>query len=473
METLQAASIANGQVAIGDQAIAELAARLRGPLIHRGDDGYDEARAVHNGMINKHPALIAQCRDVADVIACVNFARENELLVAIRGGGHSGPGLSTCEGGLVIDLSDINYVTVDPDARTARVGGGATWGDVDHASHVFGLAAVSGIISTTGVGGLTLGGGHGYLTRKYGLTIDNLLEVEMVLADGAFVTANEKQNADLFWAVRGGGGNFGVVTSFLFRLHPVKTVFGGPTFWSEDQGADVLRWYCDFIKKSDEDMYGWFGFIEVPPAPFIPEHLHGEKMAAIMWCYTGSQEKAEEAFKPVRSLGELSFDGLHEAPYPAIQSAFDALYPKGVHSYWKGDFVQDIPEESIEKHLKHGFNLPSPLSTMHLYPINGAVHRVASDATAWSYRDVTWSMVIGAFHPDGSRDGELERWAKEYWEDVRPHSAGGAYLNFMMEEGDQRIRDTYRGNYDRLTKVKAKYDPNNLFRVNQNIRPAL
>ncbi len=457
---------------IAETSIEHLENQLRGALIRPGDDNYDAARAVYNGTIDKRPAGIAQCTSVADVIACVDFAREHGLLLAVRGGGHNGPGLGTCEGGLVVDLSAMNGVRIDPARRTAQVEGGATWGDVDHAAHAFGLASVNGIISTTGVGGLTLGGGHGYLSRKYGLAIDNLLEADVVLADGRFVTASADEHADLFWALRGGGGNFGVVTSFTFKLHPVDTIVGGPTFWPPEQAADVLRWYAGFIREAPEDLYGWFGFVQVPPVPPFPEALHGRTMAAVMWCYIGPEEQADEAFAPVEQVGDLAFNGIQAMPYPALQSAFDALYPRGIHCYWKGDFVKELTDEAVEAHLEYGLALPSPLSTMHLYPINGAVHRVGEDETAWSYRDVTWSMVIGGFHTDGSRNEELAAWANDYWKALHPHSAGGAYLNFMMEEGEDRIRATYRDNYERLTRIKAKYDPDNLFRVNQNIPPA-
>jgi FAD/FMN-containing dehydrogenase len=472
METLEAMTLTNGPTTLDDEVVQAFAERLRGPLFTPDDAGYDDARAIYNGMIDKHPALVARCANVADVIAGVNFAREHDLLLAIKGGGHNGPGLALCDGGLVLDLSAMNGVRVDPENRTARVEGGATWGDVDHATHAFGLATPSGVISTTGVGGLTLGGGHGYLTRKYGLTVDNLLSADIVLADGSFVTASEEEHADLFWAIRGGGGNFGVVTSFELRLHPVDTVIGGPTLWPPEQAGDVLRWYNDFIKEAPKDLYGFFGFLIVPPAEPFPEALHNQQMCGIVWCYTGPQEKADEAFAPALEVGTPALHGVHAMPYPALQSAFDALYPPGQQWYWKGDFVTDLPDEAIREHLKHGLKLPTPLSTMHLYPVNGAVHDVGEDETAWAYRNATWSMVIAAIADDPADNEHMTRWARDYWEALHPHSAGGAYLNFLMEEGDERVRATYRGNYDRLARIKAKYDPANLFRVNQNIEPA-
>ncbi len=455
-----------------DEHINQFAASLRGELIRSGDPGYDSARAVYNGMIDKHPALIARCADVADVIAAVTFAREQGLLLAVRGGGHNGAGLGTCDGGLVIDLSLMKGVHVDPSARTARVGGGCTWGDVDHATHAFALATPSGIISTTGVGSLTLGGGLGHLTRKFGLSIDNLLAVDMVLADGRFVTASAEQHQELFWAVRGGGGNFGVVTSFLFRLHPLTTVVGGPTLWPLDQAAEVMRWYRDFITEAPEELNGWFAFLTVPPAPPFPEELQLKKMCGVVWCYTGPEEQAEEVFAPVLQVGTPALHGVHAMPYPMLQGAFDGLYPPGDQWYWKADFVRELSDAAIARHVEHGSMLPTPKSTMHLYPINGAAHRVGKHDTAWSYRDATWGMVIAGVDPDPANAGRITSWAKEYWEAVHPYSAGGAYVNMMMEEGQDRVKASYQDNYDRLAAVKRAYDPANLFRVNQNIQPA-
>lgn len=422
-------------------------------------------------MIDKHPAVIARCVDVADVIVAVNFARDQDLLVAVRGGGHNGAGLGVCDGGLVIDLSHLNGVHVDPAARTLRSGGGCTWGDVDHATHAFGLATPSGIISTTGVGGLTLGGGLGHLTRTFGLSIDNLLAVDMVLADGRFVTASADENADLFWAVRGGGGNFGIVTSFLFRLHPLRTIVGGPTLWPLDQAAEVMRWYRDFMIDAPEDLNGFFAFLTVPPGPPFPEALHLRKMCGVVWCYTGPAEEADAVFAPVQQVGVPALHGVHPMPYPMLQGAFDALYPPGEQWYWKADFVRELSDAAITHHIEHGSAMPTPKSTMHLYPINGAAHRVGKNETAWSYRDATWGMVIAGVDPDPANAERITTWAKEYWEAVHPYSAGGAYVNMMMDEGQDRVKAAYRDNYDRLVVVKNTYDPTNLFRVNQNIQP--
>ncbi len=457
---------------LNDTAAQEFAARLRRQLIRKGDPGYDETRKVYNGMIDKHPALIARCVDVADVIAAVNFGRQQGFDIAIRGGGHNGPGLGLCDDGLVIDLSPMKGIRVDPAARTTRVEGGCIWGDVDHATHAFGLATVSGIVSTTGVGGLTLGGGHGYLSRKYGLTIDNLLAADIVLADGRLVTASADEHADLFWAIRGGGGNFGVVTSFLLQLHPVDTIIGGPTLWPIEQSSDVLRWYRDFLPNAPRDLNGFFAFLSVPPAPPFPEELHNKTVCGIVWCYTGPKEQADEVFAPVQNVGTPALHGIQPMPYPALQSAFDALYPPGLQWYWKGDIFRELSDEAIAIHVQYGSQLPTPLSGMHLYPIDGAVHDVGEDETAWAYRDATWSMVIGGIDPDPANVDSMTRWARDYWQALHPYSAGGAYVNFMMEEGQERVQASYRDNYARLAQIKAKYDPDNLFHVNQNIKPA-
>jgi FAD/FMN-containing dehydrogenase len=456
---------------MNDAAIAAFRASLRGELIGPGDAGYDAARKVYNAMIERRPRLIARCADVADVMAAVNFGREQKLLVAIRGGGHNAGGLGVCDDGLVIDLSRMNYVRVDPKKKTVQVGGGALWRDVDHATHAFGLAVPSGIISTTGVAGLTLGGGLGYLARRYGLTIDNLLAVEMVLADGQFVTASAKENSDLFWAVRGGGGNFGVVTSFLFKGQPVHTVYGGPMFWSLEDAAEMMRWYCDFIMKAPDDVYGFFAFHTIPPAAPFPANFHLKKMCGIVWCYTGPIKKAEKVFKPIRKFKSPALDLVGPIPHPALQSLFDGLYPPGMQWYWKADFMRTLSDDAIVEYVKHAATLPTLQSTMHLYPINGAASRVKKGATAWWHRDANWTEVIVGVDPDPAKKDEISAWAKEYWSALHPYSSGGAYVNFMMEEGEERIRATYGKNYKRLAKIKKRYDPGNLFRVNQNIRP--
>jgi FAD/FMN-containing dehydrogenase len=450
--------------------IEKLQEGFRGEVIKPGDPGYDAARKVYNGMIDKHPALIARCTDVADIMSAVRFGRENDLLTAIRGGGHNAAGLGVCDDGLVIDLSRMKNVHVDPKGKTARVAPGCVWGDVDHATHPFGMATPSGFISTTGVAGLTLGGGVGYLSRRYGLTIDNLLSVDMVLADGKFVTASADENPDLFWAIRGGGGNFGVVTSFLFRLQPVDSVYAGPTFWPLDQSQDVMKAYREFIVKAPEYVYGFFAFLTIPPAPMFPEQLHNQKVCGIMWCCTGSPEESEKATKPMRSVGKPVLDHVGSLPFPAVQSLFDALYPTGLQWYWRADFFKELSDGAVKQHAEHGSRLPTMHSTMHLYPIDGAAHRVGNKDTAFSYRDANWAGVIVGVDPDPANRGKITNWCRAYFDALHPYSSGGAYVNFMMEEGQERVQASFRDNYDRLVSIKKKYDPTNFFRVNQNIR---
>ncbi|HZT28661.1 MAG TPA: FAD-binding oxidoreductase [Bryobacteraceae bacterium] len=453
-------------------SVEQLRSSFRGELIQPADAAYESARKVYNGMIDKRPHLIARCADVADVIAAVEFGRENNLLTAIRGGGHNGAGLGTCDDGLVIDLSRMRGIRVNPAARAVRVEAGCVWGDVDHATHAFGMATPCGFISTTGVAGLTLGGGIGYLTRRFGLTIDNLLAVDMVLADSRFVTASTEENADLFWAVRGGGGNFGVVTSFEFRLHSVNTVHFGPTFWPLDEAATVLRAWRDFIREAPEEINGFFAFLVIPPAPMFPEALHMKKVCGVVWCCTGSAEQAEECLRPMRTLGHPVFDHVGPAPFPVVQSLFDPLFVPGLQWYWRADNFTDLSEEAIARHVEHGSRLPTMLSTMHLYPVNGAAQRVGRNDTAYSFREALFAEVIVGVDPDPANRETITAWCKDYWDALHPYSAGGAYVNFMMEEGQDRVRATYRDNYDRLAAIKKKYDPNNYFRVNQNIRPA-
>jgi UDP-N-acetylenolpyruvoylglucosamine reductase len=450
----------------------QLRASFRGELIQAGDTTYESARKVYNGMIDKRPHLIAKCVDVADVIAAVNYGRENKMLTAIRGGGHNGAGLGTCDSGLVIDLSRMKGIRTNPAKKTVVVQAGCVWGDVDHATHAFGMATPCGFVSTTGVSGLTLGGGIGYLTRKYGLTIDNLLSVDMVLADGSFVTASNKQNEDLFWAVRGGGGNFGVVTSFEFRLQPVNTVQFGPTFWPVEESELVLRAYRDFISEAPEDISGFFAYQVVPPVPLFPEHLHLKKVCAIVWCCTASAEKAERALKPMQSVGHPLLHSVGPAPFPVVQSMFDGLFVPGLQWYWRADYFTGLTDEAIARHAKHGPEMPTMLSTIHIYPLNGAAQRVGKNDTAYSFREAMFAEVIVGVDPDPANADKITRWCKEYWEALHPLSAGGAYTNFMMEEGQERVQAAYRDNYKRLAKIKKKYDPGNFFRVNQNIQPA-
>lgn len=444
---------------------------LRGELILPKDENYDQSRKVYNAMIDKKPAMIAKCVDVADVIYAVNFGREHNLLIAIRGGGHNGGGLGLCDDGLVIDLSGIKFVCVDISNKTVRVGGGNVWGEVDHATHPFGLAVPAGIISSTGVGGLTLGGGVGHLSRKFGLTIDNLLEADMVLADGSFKTVNAQQHPDLFWAIRGGGGNFGVVTSFKFQAHNLHTVYAGPTLWPIEQTPEIMEWYHDFIHDAPDDLNGFIATMIIPGAPF-PDHLHNKQFCGIVWCYTGDIAKASNVFKPILNKKPL-FEHVGEMPYPSVQTLFDNLMPPGLQWYWRADFFDKLGKEARAQHLHFGSRIPTPLSQMHMYPISGAAARVGKEETAWAYRNAKYAGVIVGVDPDPANATKITNWCKDYWNALHPYSLGGAYSNFMMDEGQERVKASYKHNYERLVAIKSKYDPTNLFKVNQNIKPKL
>jgi FAD/FMN-containing dehydrogenase len=441
-------------------------------LIGLGDSGYEEARAVYNAMIDKRPALIVPCVNAEEVRNVVSYAAEKDVLLAVRGGGHNGAGLGTCDGGVVADLSALSSVEVDPGARTVRAGGGCTWGEVDAATAEHGMATPSGIVSTTGVGGLTLGGGMGHLTRKCGLTIDNLLEAEVVLASGDIVRASGEENPDLYWALRGGGGNFGVVTSFLFRLHEVGTVVGGPTFWPAEAGAEVLAAYRDFIPAAPRDLNGFFAFTSVPPAPPFPEELHRRKVCGVVWCHLGDEEEAARDMAPLlEAAPEPLMHGAQPMPFPALQTAFDALYPRGEQWYWRADFVREMPDEAVAAHARFGPAMPTMKSTMHLYPLDGAASDVGPGKTPWAYRDARWGSVFAGVDPDPANADAIRRWSIEYFEALHPYAAGGAYVNMMMDEGQERVRASYGDNYERLARIKAQYDPGNLFHVNQNIEP--
>src|SRR5207302_2288254 len=422
-------------------------------------------------MIDKRPTVIVRPVNAGDVIAAVNFAREGELDLAIRGGAHSVPGFGTVDKGLVIDLSRMRGVRVDPEKRTARAEGGATWGDFNAATNAFGLASTGGIISTTGVTGLTLGGGIGYLTRGLGLSLDNLVSADVVTADGTFVTASERENEDLFWGLRGGGGNFGVVTSLQFRLHEVDQVFAGPIFYNLQDAGALLSMFDEFIREAPEQFGGFPAFQIAPPLPFIPENRHGDTLALAVVHWAGPPDQAERALKPFMDVAPVVANGTGPLPYPALNSAFDALYPKGIRAYWKGAFVKELPEAAIAAHVEHGSLVPEVSATMHLYPINGACHRVGPDDTAFAYRDVNYGMVFLASWTDPAKDAERIQWVRDYYQALAPYSEPGGYINFMQDDDYHKIRDNYRQNYDRLVQVKRTYDPHNLFHINQNITP--
>jgi FAD/FMN-containing dehydrogenase len=458
-------------------SLAEIAhrdlAHLNDNIVGPADPGYDEARAVHNGMIDRRPALIVRCSSADDVAQVIAFARTHEAPLAVRGGGHNGGGLGVVDDGVVLDLAGLAEVVVDPESETVRVGGGCTWGQVDAATAEYGRATPSGIISTTGVGGLTLGGGLGHLTRRFGLTIDSLIGADVVLADGSQVHAGADQHPELFWALRGGGGNFGVVTSFEFRTHPVgAAVMAGPTFWPIEQTPEVMRFFREFVPSAPRAVSGFFALMTVPPVDLFPEELHLRKVCAVMWCIVGSEADATRLLAPVHDVGTPLLHGVGPVPHPVLQSLFDGLYTKGLQAYWRADFVNELSDELIEQHLEWGQKLPSMHSTMHMYPIDGAAHDVGSDDTAFSYRDAQFAEVIFGVDPDPANADTIRDWCVGYWDATHPYSAGGAYVNFMMEEGQERVRSTYRDNYERLARVKAQYDPDNVFRINQNIHPA-
>lgn len=452
----------------------ELAAQVRGRLILPSNEDYEAARAVYNAMIDRRPAAVLRCRDVADVVAGVRFAADHGITLAVRGGGHNAAGLGVWDDALVLDLSDMHSTTVDPAAGTVRVDGGCTWGDVDHATVAFGMATPSGFLASTGVGGLTLGGGIGYLSRRFGLTVDNLLAADVVLADGSLVRADATSHPDLFWALRGGGGNFGIVTSFTFACHPVGdhgTIFGGPVLYDLSDTRELMQWYRELLPSLPEELSGFIALLTVPPVAPFPEALWGRKVCGIVWCYTGPMAKAHEVTAPVREYGSPLMVGLHEMPFSTLQKAFDGLYPAGMQWYWRSDFCNEISDDAIAVHEKYGALLPTGHSTMHMYPVGGAVSRIAANATAFAHRSGGWAAVIVGVDPDPANAERIAAWAKQYWAELHPTSAGGTYVNFLMNEGDDRVRDSYSSNYPRLAEIKNRYDPHNLFHVNQNIPP--
>jgi len=455
---------------IASEAIDALRAAVRGAVVTPEDPGFDEARTVYNAMIDKRPAVIVQAVDVADVIAGVTFAGEQNLPICVRGGGHNAAGLGTCDGGIVIDLGRMNAVRVDPKTQRVVVEGGATWGDVDHATQPFGLAVPAGIISTTGVGGLTLGGGFGYLSRGYGLTIDNLIAADLVLADGSFVTASESENPDLFWAIRGGGGNFGVVTAFEFMAQKAGMVTAGVLFYELDKAAELMRIYRDFIDDAPRELGIFFGYLMTPPAPFLPEALHLKNMAKIVYCFRGPEDKAKKVIEPFLKVGPAAEVG-GEMPFAMWNAMFDGLFPPGRQDYWKADFLTELSDEAIAVNTAFGPRMPNPSSVMHLYSVNGAIQDVAPDATAYNRRDSKFSWVVLVTDDDASRMQDHIAYARDYWNAQHPYTAGGAYLNMVMDEGSDRVKDSYRDNYPRLQAIKKKVDPENRFRINQNIAP--
>jgi FAD/FMN-containing dehydrogenase len=452
-------------------AISDLREQVRGEVIGPADSGYEEGRRVYNAMIDRRPAVIVRPVDVADVKAAVQFAARSDLPVAIRGGGHSVPGFGTWDDAVVVDLSGMRKVHVNPTDRTARVEGGATWGDLNTAANAHGLATTGGIISTTGVSGLTLGGGIGYLARGCGLSCDNLLSAEVVTADGRLQVASEHENPELYWALRGGGGNFGVATALEFRLHPVRDIYGGPMFFELKDAATILRFFRDFIADAPEELGAFPGFQIAPPLPFIPEDRHGEPLALMVACWAGPLDEGEKALKPFHEVAPVVAEMVGPMPYPALNSAFDALYPAGLQHYWKANFVKELSDAAIEAHLEHGPKVPAVSSTMHIYPINGACHRTSADATAFGHRDATFATVIAGMWPDAAANTANIKWVRDYSDAIAPHSEVGGYVNFMSEDDNNRVEANYGSNYARLRDVKRAYDPDNVFRANQNVKP--
>lgn len=450
---------------------SELREHVRGEVITADDTEYEVARAVHNGMIDKRPIVVVRAANAGDVMTVVNFARDNGHLLSVRGGGHSGPGFGTNDGGVVLDLSRMRSVRVDPKGKTARAEGGTTWGDFNAATGAFGLATTGGIISTTGIGGLTLGGGIGYLTRGHGLSLDNLVSADVVTADGKMLVASETENPDLFWAIRGGGGNFGICTSLEYKLQPVQQVYWGPMFYEVSEASNVLRFFRDYIADAPEEMGVFPAFQIAPPLPFIPENRHGDMFMAMVACWSGDIGQGERQFKAFHDVAEVKAEMVGPVPYPAINAAFDGLFPPGIRQYWKGNFVKELTDDAIAAHVQHGPHAPSVSSTMHLYPINGSCHRVAPDATAFGHRDANFSMVILAASEDPAHDAVSTQWVRDYSDAVAPHSEVGGYVNFMDDDDEARVRANYGVNYDRLVQIKRQFDPGNLFRCNQNIAP--
>ncbi|MGY1693010.1 FAD-binding oxidoreductase [Geodermatophilus sp. SYSU D01105] len=448
-----------------------LADRVRGQVIRPGDADYEEARRVYNGMIDAHPDLVVRCAGTDDVVAVVRYAAESGRPLAVRGGGHSVPGFGTGDGAVVADLSLMQAVDVDPGARTASAGGGTTWGRFNDATSASGLATTGGIISTTGIGGLTLGGGIGYLSRGYGLSCDNLLAAEVVTAEGTVLTADEDENSDLFWALRGGGGNFGVVTRFTYRLHPVETVYGGPVFFELSDAAAVFAFFRDFIREAPREYGGFPAFQIAPPLPFVPEDRVGDTLCAVVSCWSGSHAEGERVVDRFRQVARPVAEHVGPMPYPALNAAFDPLVPPGLQHYWKAAFVTELTDEAIAAHVEHGARVPVVNSTMHLYPINGAVHDVGPDATAFGHRDATFATVIAGMWPDPGQNEANTRWVRDYYAAIAPHSEPGGYTNFASGDDQSKVAENYGANYERLREVKRRYDPDNLFRLNQNIRP--
>jgi len=458
---------------VDGEALEELETAVRGQLLRPGDDGYDEARTVWNAMIDRHPGLIIQATGVADIIAGVTFARDHDLLLAVKAGGHNVAGKAVCDDGLVIDLTPMKGVHVDPDARVARVEPGVTLGELDHETQAFGLAVPGGVISTTGVAGLTLGGGWGWLARRFGLTIDNLRRVDVVTAAGELVHASEDEHPDLFWALRGGGGNFGVVTSFEFDLQAVgPTVLGGLVIHPYEDAAELFRFHREFVADAPKELGCYAVVLAAPPLPFLPEAVHGSTVFAFLTCYNGDVETGEEVLRPLREFGDPIADVVGPLPFTAMQSIVDDSYAPGARNYWKTQLVDPLPDEAIDVIVAHGANRVNPTSHFVLEHLGGAISEVAPEATAYVNRNASFSFNVFAVWDEPADDEACIEWARTVYDDVAPYSTHGVGVNFLSEEGDDRVHAAYGDNYDRLVEVKTEWDPDNRFRMNQNVEPA-
>jgi FAD/FMN-containing dehydrogenase len=449
-------------VTLDHATIEALRTSLRGELLRPGDEGYDAARQVHNGMIDKHPALIARCAGAVDVMRAVAFAREHQLQVAVRGGGHNVTGNAVSDGGLMIDLAPMKGLRIDPVNRTARCEAGLTWGEVNQDAQIFDLAATGGFVGTTGVAGLTLGGGLGWLLRKHGLACDNLLAADVVTADGQFLTANEDQNADLFWGLRGGGGNFGVVTSFEFRLHPAGMVLAGPVIHPLAQGAEVLRFYRDFAAMAPEELTSGVLFATLPDVGPV---------VAVGFVYAGSIADGEAVVRPLREFGAPVADAVQPMPYSAAQTMVDAFWPRGLQNYWKSTFLTDLDDGAIETLVSHFATVPSPQTVAVLEHFGGAMRRIAPEATAFPHRQLDYDIVITSMWTDPAEAERNIAWTRDFSDALRPFAPAAVYVNYLGVEGEERVRAAYGVNYDRLVALKTRYDPANLFRLNQNVVP--
>jgi len=456
-------------------SIESLRAQFAGELLRPGDDRYDAARRIWNGAIDKRPGVIARCTGVADIIGAVRFAREHDLLVAVRGGGHNVAGSATCDEGLVIDLSPMKGIRVDPAHRTAQAQPGLLWGEFDRETQAFGLAAPGGIVTHTGVAGLTLGGGIGWLMRKHGLTCDNLRLVDVVTADGRFVTASATEHPDLFWGVRGGGGNFGIVTSFEFQLHPVgPTVLAGTVLHHAERAHDVLRFYREYAGTIPDELTIIVGLRRVPPLPIFPEHLHGAPVVAINLCFAASIEEGERVLGPLRAFGPPLLDLVQRKAYTAHQGMFDATVPHGLQYYWKSHYLPGLSDGAIDTLTTHAWTSRSPQSYTLIFQLGGAVARRDENDAAFTGRHAAYALNINSEWTDPREFDTHVRWAREYWEAMQPYSTGGVYMNFLGNEGEERVKAAYGvTKFDRLVAVKNRYDPTNFFRLNQNIKPTV